>query len=65
MPVRVDGVRELLLHKQIPGKRFKSLSVRIHSRMDLDAFYAEPYTKASGQQVLGEIESLIGDDANG
>ena len=65
VPVRVDGFRELLLHKQIPGKLFKSLSVRIHSRMDLDAFYAEPYTKASGQQVLGEIESLIGDDANG
>ena len=65
VPVRVDGFRELLLHKQIPGKLFKSLSVRIHSRMDLDAFYAEPYTKASGQQVLAEIESRIGDGANG
>jgi 1-acyl-sn-glycerol-3-phosphate acyltransferase len=61
VPVRVEGFRKLLLHKQMPGKLFKSLSVRIHSKMDLDAFYSKPYTKASGQRVLEKLEVLIGD----
>ncbi len=64
VPVRVDGFRELLLHKQIPGKLFKSLSLHIHPAMDLDAFYSKPYTKASGQRVLAELQSRIGDGAD-
>ena len=65
VPVRVDGFRDLLLHKQFPGKLFKSLSLHIHPRMDLDAFYSAPYTKASGQNVLAELESRIGDGTPG
>jgi hypothetical protein len=58
--VRVDGFRKLLLHKQMPGKLFKSLSVRLHPKMNLDAFYSKPYTKASGQRILETLEALIG-----
>jgi 1-acyl-sn-glycerol-3-phosphate acyltransferase len=61
VPVRVDGFRDVLLHKQLPGKLFKSLSIRIHPVMDLDAFYARPYTKAAGARVLEALEALIGD----
>ena len=61
VPVRVDGFRRLLLHKQMPGKLFKSLSLTIHPKMDLEAFYRRPYTKASGQEVLSELEARIGD----
>lgn len=65
VPVRVDGFRRLLLHKQMPGKLFKSLSVRLHPKMDLRAFYSRPYTKASGQRVLEKLEALIGDPDQG
>jgi 1-acyl-sn-glycerol-3-phosphate acyltransferase len=61
VPVRVDGFRRLLLHKQMPGKLFKSLSVRLFPKMDLETFYSEPYSKASGQQVLEALETQIGD----
>jgi 1-acyl-sn-glycerol-3-phosphate acyltransferase len=61
VPVRVDGFRRLLLHKQMPGKLFKSLSLTIHPKMELDAFYRRPYTKESGQAVLSELEARIGD----
>jgi 1-acyl-sn-glycerol-3-phosphate acyltransferase len=61
VPVRVDGFREVLLHKQLPGKLFKSLSIRIHPVMDLHDFYHEPYTKAAGTRVLEELEAAIGD----
>jgi 1-acyl-sn-glycerol-3-phosphate acyltransferase len=61
VPVRVDGFRRLLLHKQMPGKLFKSLSVRIFPTMDLGTFYARPYSKESGQRVLEELEDRIGD----
>ena len=36
LPVRVDGFRELLLHKQLPGKLFKRCSLKIHPPLDLD-----------------------------
>jgi hypothetical protein len=61
VPVRVDGFRRLLLHKQMPGKLFKSLSLTIHPKMDLGGFYRRPYTKESGQRLLDELESRIGD----
>jgi 1-acyl-sn-glycerol-3-phosphate acyltransferase len=61
VPVRVDGFRRLLLHKQMPGKLFKSLSLTIHPRMDLDGFYRRPYSKGSGQRLLEELEARIGD----
>jgi 1-acyl-sn-glycerol-3-phosphate acyltransferase len=61
VPVRVDGFRRLLLHKQMPGKLFKSLSLTIHPKMDLDGFYRRPYSKESGQRLLDELEARIGD----
>jgi hypothetical protein len=61
IPVRVDGFREVLLHKQLPGKLFKSLSIRIHPAMDLDEFYSGPYSKEAGAGVLTELEGRIGD----
>lgn len=63
VPVRVNGFRDLLLHKQLPGKLFKGCSIRIHPPMELNRFYAEPYTKESGALVLSTLESLIGDAA--
>jgi 1-acyl-sn-glycerol-3-phosphate acyltransferase len=61
IPVRIDGFRELLLHKQLPGKVFKSCSFKIHRPLDLDSFYAEPYRKDRGARVLETLEALIGD----
>jgi 1-acyl-sn-glycerol-3-phosphate acyltransferase len=64
VPVRVDGFREVLLHKQLPGKLFKSLSIRIHPEMDLEGFYASAYSKSSGARLLQELEGKIGDPGN-
>ena len=61
VPVRVDGFRQVLLHKQLPGKLFKSLSIRMAPPMDLEGFYAAPYSKAGGARVLEELEAHIGD----
>lgn len=61
VPVRVDGFRELLLHKQLPGKLFKRCSVKIHPPLDLGDFYARPYQKDKGASLLATLESLIGD----
>jgi len=61
VPVRVDGFRDLLLHKQLPGKLFKRCSIRIHAPLALDAFYDEPYSKAGGLEVLESLERLVGD----
>ena len=61
LPVRVDGFRDLLLHKQVPGKLFRRCSLRIHPPLDLGEFYARPYRKEEGMRVLAQLESLIGD----
>ena len=63
LPVRVDGFRELLLHKQLPGKLFQRCSVKIHRPLDLHDFYAKPYHKEEGARILARLESLIGDPA--
>jgi 1-acyl-sn-glycerol-3-phosphate acyltransferase len=63
VPMRVDGFRELLLHKQLPGKLFKRCSLRIHPPLDLDGFYAKPYHKDDGTRLLRTLEDLIGDPA--
>jgi 1-acyl-sn-glycerol-3-phosphate acyltransferase len=60
-PLRVDGFRELLLHTQVPGKLFKSCSLKIHPPLDLDAFYAKPYRKEEGARLLRLLEDTIGD----
>jgi 1-acyl-sn-glycerol-3-phosphate acyltransferase len=63
VPVRVDGFRRLLLHGQLPGKLLKRCSIRIHEPLDLSEFYAETYTKASGERILDQLRDLIGDPA--
>ncbi|MEW6364241.1 MAG: lysophospholipid acyltransferase family protein [Acidobacteriota bacterium] len=61
VPLRVDGFRDLLLHKQIPGRLWKKCSITIHQPLDLQDFYARPYTKEAGQEVLRRLTELIGD----
>ena len=65
LPLRVDGFRDLLLHKQVPGKLFKRCSLKIHPPLDLDAFYAKPYHQEDGARLLRHLEDTIGDrDSN-
>jgi 1-acyl-sn-glycerol-3-phosphate acyltransferase len=61
LPLRVDGFRDLLLHKQVPGKLFKRCSLKIYPPLDLDAFYAAPYQKDESLRILHLLEELIGD----
>jgi len=61
VPVRVDGFRDLLLHKQLPGKLFKRCSIRVHEPLDLAGFYDAPYAKAAGMRLLEQLEEKIGD----
>jgi len=63
LPVRVDGFRDLLLHKQVPGKLFKRCSLKIHPPLDLDDFYAKTYQKEAGARLLRHLEETIGDGA--
>jgi hypothetical protein len=57
----VDGFRELLLHKQIPGRIGHRVSIRIHEPMDLDQFYADPYTPEAGARFVDRLRPLIDD----
>ena len=61
VPVRVDGFRHLLLLRQVPGKLLRACRIHIHPPMDLAEFYAAPFSKESGQRVLGRLQELIGD----
>jgi 1-acyl-sn-glycerol-3-phosphate acyltransferase len=61
VPLRVDGFRELLLHKQVPGKLFKQCSLKIHEALPLEEFYAQPYQKAHAARLLRVLEETIGD----
>lgn len=61
VPMRVDGFREMLLHKQIPGRIRRRVSIRIEEPLDLDRFYSEPYTAEAGAQVAARIADAIGD----
>ena len=63
VPVRVDGFRELLLHKQFPGKTGKTATIRFFPPMDLDAFYAAPFDKEKGRTVIEDLGRLILDPA--
>ena len=45
LPLRVDGFRDMLLHKQVPGKLFKRCSLKVHPPLDLESFYAKPYDR--------------------
>lgn len=61
VPVRVDGFRDLLLHKQMPGKLFRRASIRVFPPLDLEAFYAAPYHKEGGHEVVEELTRLLAD----
>jgi 1-acyl-sn-glycerol-3-phosphate acyltransferase len=63
VPVRVDGFRDLLLHKQFPGRTGKQATIRFFPPMDLDAFYAAPFEKENGRKVIEELGKLILDPA--
>jgi 1-acyl-sn-glycerol-3-phosphate acyltransferase len=65
LPLRVDGFRDLLLHKQVPGKLFKRCSLKIHSPLDLEGFYGKPYHKEEGAGLLRYLEDVIGDGDGG
>jgi 1-acyl-sn-glycerol-3-phosphate acyltransferase len=61
VPVRVDGFRELLLHRQMPGKVARECSFRFHEPLELSEFYDGQFTRRGGQQVLDELQRRIGD----
>jgi 1-acyl-sn-glycerol-3-phosphate acyltransferase len=61
VPMRVDGFREMLLHKQIPGRIRRRASIRIDEPLNLDRFYAEPYTPEAGARVAARLADAIGD----
>ncbi len=63
VPVRVDGFRDLLLFRQLPGKVLRKCRVTLHPPMDLDDFYASPYEKAAGADVVARLSALIADPA--
>jgi 1-acyl-sn-glycerol-3-phosphate acyltransferase len=59
VPLRVEGFRRLLLLRQVPGKLFRRCSIRIFPPLDLQEFYAQPFTKAAGDAVIARIEHLL------
>ncbi len=61
VPVRVSGFRELLLHKQLPGKLFKKARIELHPPLDLDDFYAAPFDRERGQALIARLGELIGE----
>ena len=63
VPVRVDGFRDLLLHKQFPGRTGKSPTIRFFPPMDLEDFYAAPFDKEKGRKVIEDLGKLILDPA--
>lgn len=63
VPVRVDGFRELLLHKQIPGKVLRKCHLALHPPLNLEAFYATPYSKDAGADVVERLSKILADPA--
>jgi 1-acyl-sn-glycerol-3-phosphate acyltransferase len=63
VPVRVDGFRELLLYRQIPGKMLKKCRVALHQPLDLAKFYAEPYHKDAGMEVVAKLTEILAEPA--
>jgi 1-acyl-sn-glycerol-3-phosphate acyltransferase len=61
VPMRVDGFREMLMHKQIPGRIGHRASIRIDEPLDLDQFYSDPYTPEAGLDVAARIGEAIGE----
>ncbi len=59
VPVKIDGFRDLLLHKQFPGKLFRKCSIRFLPPLELDDFYARPYHREDGARIVQTLSSLI------
>lgn len=59
VPMRVDGFRDLLLHKQFPGRTGKKATIRLFPPMDLTEFYAQPFDKERGRKVIEELGKVI------
>lgn len=59
VPMRVDGFKELLLHKQLPGRTGKKASIRLFPPMDLADFYAAPFDKERGRKVIEDLGKVI------
>lgn len=59
VPMRVDGFRELLLHRQFPGRTGKTATIRLFPPMDLDAFYAAPFDKERGRKIIEDLGKVI------
>ena len=61
VPVRVDGFRRLLLYRQVPGKVLKKCRVALHAPLDLAEFYAAPYEKEAGREVVDRLSAILAD----
>ena len=61
--MRVDGFRELLLYKQIPGKILRKCHLTLHPPLDLAAFYAAPYDKETGAKVVAKLAEILAEPA--
>jgi 1-acyl-sn-glycerol-3-phosphate acyltransferase len=61
VPVRVDGFEKLLLYRQLPGKILRKCHLTLHPPMDLDAFYAAPYHKETGAEVVERLSKILAD----
>lgn len=59
VPVHVDGFRRMLLLRQVPGKLFRSCSIRLYPPMDLGGFYGAPYSDERADDVLRQLDALI------
>ncbi len=59
VPVRVDGFRRFLLHKQVPGRVFQKATLRIHPPLDLRVFYGEPYGKEAGRELVARLTEIL------
>ncbi|MGZ5425899.1 MAG: lysophospholipid acyltransferase family protein [Thermoanaerobaculia bacterium] len=59
VPVRVDGFRKLLLYRQIPGKVLKKCRVALHTPLDLAKFYAAPYEKDAGREIVDRLSAIL------
>jgi 1-acyl-sn-glycerol-3-phosphate acyltransferase len=61
VPVRVDGFRNLLLYRQVPGKVLKKCRVALHPPLDLARFYAAPYHKDAGAEIVERLSAILAD----
>jgi 1-acyl-sn-glycerol-3-phosphate acyltransferase len=63
VPLRVDGFRNLLLYKQIPGKVLRKCHLTLHPPLDLATFYAAPYEKTAGSEIVDRLSAILADPA--